>query len=136
MRGNVWMYNRQYPTKGDVMKKVLVADDDVAILEVMKIILEENGYMVKAVSDGAIVKEEILRFRPDLLLLDIWMSGYDGRDISKQLREDNNTKDLPIIVVSAHNETEKIAKEAGTTDFLSKPFDIDDLLHKVKKYVQ
>jgi DNA-binding response OmpR family regulator len=115
-------------------KTVLVADDDPAILEVIKIILEEHGYKVITVSDGGLVRGEILSKKPSLVLLDIWMSGHDGRDITKLVKADKQTQKVPIVVISAHNETGKIAKEAGADNFLSKPFNIDELLSMVKQY--
>lgn len=114
------------------MSTILVADDDPAILEVIKIILEENGYKVVTISDGGLVKKEIVAQKPSLVLLDIWMSGHDGRDITKLVKSDNKTKNVPVVVISAHNETEKIAKDAGADNFLSKPFNIDELLSMVK----
>lgn len=116
------------------MSTILVADDDPAILEVIKIILEENGYKVVTISDGGLVKKEIVAQKPSLVLLDIWMSGHDGRDITKLVKSDNKTKNVPVVVISAHNETEKIAKDAGADNFLSKPFNIDELLSMVKQY--
>lgn len=115
-------------------KKILIVDDDLAILEVIKIILEENNYEVAAISDAFLVQNAIEKLQPDIILLDIWMSGFDGRDIVKELKTKENTKNIPILLVSANNDTEKIAKEAGADGFLAKPFDINDLLFIVKKY--
>lgn len=116
-------------------KKILVADDDTAILQVIKLILEESGYAVYAVSDGSKVVDQVNKTKPDVILLDIWMSGYDGRDLSQTLKAKKETKNIPIIVVSAHNETERMAKEAGADGFISKPFDMDYLLETVRKYL-
>jgi CheY-like chemotaxis protein len=73
--------------------------------------------------------------QPDLLLLDIWMSGLDGREICKALKLQDHTKHIPIILVSANRDTEQIAHDAGADDFLNKPFDMDDLLRKVAERV-
>ena len=72
---------------------------------------------------------------PDLLLLDIWMSGTDGRDICKHLKENHKTRALPIVLVSASREIEKSAIEAGANDFLSKPFEANDLLKKIEMHL-
>jgi CheY-like chemotaxis protein len=72
---------------------------------------------------------------PDLLLLDIWMSGIDGRDICKELKQKENTKKIPIVLISASREIERSALEAGADDFLAKPFEIDDLLEKIEKHL-
>lgn len=114
--------------------KILVADDDPAILEALTMMLEDQGYQVDtAVNGEAIYKME--KDFPDLLLLDIWMSGTDGRDICRHLKQKKITKDIPIIMVSANKDTETIARESGADDFIAKPFDMDVLLNKLKEYL-
>lgn len=115
-------------------KKILVADDDSAIVEALTLMLEDAQYQVIATTDGNSVPD-LLAEKPDLLLLDIWMSGIDGRTICAKLKADEKTKDIPIIMISANKDTQGIAKEAGANDFLTKPFQMDDLLEKVAKYL-
>ena len=117
----------------NIKRKILVADDDPAILEVISLILEDAGYEVKTTVDGQTV-QLAQEYVPDLILLDLWMSGMDGRNICKNLKDDKSTKHIPIIMISANKDTEKIAKEAGANDFLAKPFDMKDLLYKVAVY--
>lgn len=115
-------------------KKILVADDDPAILDALQMMLELEGYEVITTVDG----ETIYRMEkdyPDLLLLDIWMSGQDGRDICKYLKKHPHTKDIPIILISASREIMDSAKQAGADGFISKPFEMDELLALVKKYL-
>lgn len=116
------------------MKKILVAEDDSAIVEVVKIILENEGYTVIQTDSEEkihqIVREEI----PDLILLDIWLAGYDGGLIAKTIKSKEATSNIPLVMISASNETEKISKEVGADDFLLKPFNIEDLLAVVRKY--
>ncbi len=115
-------------------KRVLIADDDSAILEVLSLILEDEGYAVEIASDGALL-ENLHEDVPDLLLLDIWMSGLDGSAICKRLKGQEATSHLPIILFSANRDTERIAREAGANDFLAKPFEVDELLAKVCQYI-
>lgn len=115
-------------------KNILVIDDDRSILEVVKIILEENGYEVSTISNASFIEKTLQNKLPDLILVDIWMAGYDGRDVTQQLKSQKETSHIPIIVISAHNETQKIAKDAGADGFLEKPFDIEDLLSVVQKH--
>lgn len=75
------------------------------------------------------------KFVPYVLLLDIWMSGQDGREICKFLKAQKNTKDISILMVSASLDIEESAKGAGANDFLAKPFMMDDLLHKIERLV-
>jgi CheY-like chemotaxis protein len=115
-------------------KKILVADDDPAILHSIKMLLEDEGYRVEtAVGDKT--AQAVKQHLPDLLLLDISMGGMGGRDICKQLKSQASTKHIPIIMISARQDTEKIAEEAGADDFVAKPFDIFNLLEKIEQYV-
>lgn len=115
-------------------KKILVADDDPAILHSVKMLLEDEGYDVEtAVGDRT--AQAVTDHLPNLILLDIWMSGMDGRDICKRLKSQASTKDIPIIMISAHQDTEMIAREAGADDYVLKPFDIFKLLGKIEQYV-
>jgi DNA-binding response OmpR family regulator len=113
-------------------KTIMIADDDPGILDSVCIMLEFEGYNVYCTPNGA----EILNMHsnlPDLLLLDIWMSGIDGRDICKQLKQNSNTNKLPVVLISASRDIERSALAAGADDFLAKPFDIDDLLNKIER---
>ena len=71
---------------------------------------------------------------PDLLLLDIWMSGEDGRDICKKLKQSELTKNIPVIMVSASKDIKESALAAGADDFLAKPFEMNELLGKIKMF--
>ena len=113
-------------------KTIMVVDDDPAILDAVCIMLEFEGYKVYCTPNGA----DALNLQndlPDLLLLDIWMSGVDGRDICKQLKQNSSTSKLPVVLISASRDIERSALAAGADDFLAKPFDIDDLLSKIEK---
>lgn len=116
-------------------KKIMIADDDPSILDALKQIFESEGYEVGTSVNGETFAK-IQEFRPDILLLDIWMSGVDGRDICKKLKSQPETQYIPIIMVSANNDTKGIAKAAGADDFVAKPFDMQDLLTKVAQYLR
>lgn len=118
------------------MNRILVCDDDPGVLEVIKIILEENKFEVITATNGKGIQKMIAQTRPDILFLDIWMPGIDGKEITKLLKKDEQFKDMPIIIVSALNDTKDIAKEVGADGFLSKPFTIADLLGIVEKNLQ
>lgn len=114
-------------------KKILVADDDPAICESLKMMLELEGYEVDTTVDGAVIYK-MEKDYPDLLLLDIWMSGQDGRDICKYLKNEPHTKNIPIIMISASRDIRKSAQESGADDFLEKPFEQEELLEKISKF--
>jgi DNA-binding response OmpR family regulator len=115
-------------------KKILVADDDEAILDALILILEDAGYEVEATDNGMTIRDSLSN-SPDLLLLDIRMSGWNGRDICRYLKSQEATKHIPIILFSANRDTEKLAREAGADDFITKPFDIDELLEKIEQLI-
>lgn len=114
-------------------KRILIADDDPSILDALQMMLEDAGYEVYTTVDGETVGI-MFEQSPDLLLLDIWMSGQDGRDICKALKSQSTTNKIPIIMISANRDTEEISLEAGADDFITKPFEMDYLLEKVKQY--
>src|ERR1700755_3403631 len=116
-------------------KKIMIADDDPGIADAIEMLLEFEGYDVTSTVNGAEVldlKEEL----PDLVLLDIWMSGEDGRDICKKIKQEDTTKNIPVIMISASRDIKESAMEAGADDFLAKPFEMNDLLAKIKNLTQ
>src|SRR6266567_2821148 len=117
-------------------KKILIAEDDKAIVDVVKIILENEGYEVHTADQGSIVHQHIKEHNPDMIILDIWLYGEDGGKIAKEIKTKPQTRHIPIVLMSASNETEKVTKSVGADDFLLKPFNIDDLLYIVRKYIK
>lgn len=117
------------------MAKVLIVDDDHAILEAMQIAIEDEGYTVQTVADGNSAADKAKEFLPDIILLDLLLSGKDGTEIIGMLRNQEETKDIPVILLSAHPNAAQTAKNCGANDFLPKPFDVDELLSKVAKYI-
>ncbi len=116
------------------MGKILIAEDDADILASMQMILEMEGFEVVTATDGKTLSN-VHRVKPDLMLLDIWMSGVDGRTICRALKADKATKHVPVVMVSASKDIEKSAKDSGADGFLPKPFEMDELLRIVKKFV-
>ncbi len=114
-------------------KRILVVDDDEGILDAISLLLDEMGYEVAITPKGEETYKKIDEFHPDLILLDVLMSGSDGRDICKKLKNEVTTKNIPIIMISAHPSAAKSVFEFGANDFLAKPFETEDLLEKIKK---
>ena len=113
---------------------VLIADDDPAIVEALSLMLEDAGYATRTLREGETL-ETLQEDLPAVLLLDIWMSGRNGRDVCKYLKSQPATQHLPIILISAHNDIQRIAKEAGADDYLAKPFRMKEVIAKVGKYL-
>ncbi|QJD97047.1 response regulator transcription factor [Mucilaginibacter robiniae] len=113
-------------------KRILIADDDPGIVDAVEMMLDFYGYNVSSTYNGA----EVLTLQdnyPDVLLLDIWMSGCDGRDICKELKAKSNTQSIPVLMISASKDIRQSAMEAGADDFLAKPFDMQELLNKIER---
>lgn len=112
-------------------KKILIADDDPHILEVVTFALEKAGMKTETASDGKDVMEVYIRENPDLLILDINMPEMDGLDVCKEIRK---TSDIPILFLSSRDEEidRVIGLEIGADDYLTKPFSPRELVARVK----
>jgi len=114
-------------------KKILAVDDDRDIVDVIKIILEDEGYEVSTLTTGRNILDVISSIRPDLILLDVMLGGMDGREICKSIKAHAIFKYIPIVMISASHNLQNMLKMPGSpNDFLSKPFDIDHLVNKVR----
>ncbi|MXV14459.1 response regulator [Hufsiella ginkgonis] len=116
-------------------KKVFIADDDPAIVDVVTIILEDAGYEVSSTVHGEDLMVLNHASLPDLFLLDIWMYGKDGRDICSHLKNNERTKHIPVIIVSAVRDVDRIAREYHADGFLAKPFEMDELLALIRHHL-
>ncbi len=114
--------------------KILIIEDEPDIGEIMSITLTQSGYKVKVLANGKELKAHIAKFKPNVIMMDLWMPGVDGSLITKELKGKKLTKDIPIILVSARNNLEKIARQVKADGFLAKPFDISSLVSIVKKF--
>ncbi len=113
-------------------RRILAVDDDNDIVDIIKIILEDEGYEVLTLTNGRDVFKMISLSRPDLILLDVMLGGIDGRDICRAIKSDKLLSDIPIVMISASHNLHNILTEQGSpNDFLAKPFDIDILIKKV-----
>lgn len=116
-------------------RRVLIVDDEPDILEPLAILLEGEGFAVETVSKGEQTFQIINEFHPQLIFLDVLMSGTDGREICKQLKKDSDTCNIPIIMMSAHPTAGRDADSCGADDFMPKPFELDTMLGLVKKHL-
>lgn len=116
-------------------KKILVVDDEPDILEFLQELLEGEGYTV-AITDKAEYVEKLHHSGlPGLILIDVLLSGKDGREIVKHLKNQEETSHIPVIMFSAHPGAEKSARASGADDFVAKPFEIDEVLAKIAKHI-
>ena len=116
-------------------KRILIVDDDSAILEVTKIILQEEGYEVDSIADAGVIKTTLKKEVPDLIILDYWLPGFNTEAIINDLKTRKETKRTPILMISAYQISEADVLKIGADGFIQKPFDINDLVRKVDKFV-
>jgi DNA-binding response OmpR family regulator len=114
-------------------KRIVLLEDEKDILEIIQFILEEEGYDVIAFNHFEPL-EGIVEFQPKLILLDIRLTDGYGHLLCSQLKSNPTTAHIPVILVSGASNLEKIAEESGADSFLSKPFNMDDLIKLVKQY--
>jgi DNA-binding response OmpR family regulator len=117
------------------MKQIHVVEDDKDIREVIEFILEEEGYTVKLFPDATSFHASINETVPDLFLLDVMLPDGNGLDLCKEIRTINQIKDVPIIVMSAHANVDHILHQCTANDFISKPFDLNDIINRIKKQI-
>lgn len=116
------------------MQRILAVDDDKDILEVLQLILEDSGYEVETLENGADLFEKIKATHPDLILLDIMLGNYDGRELCRKVKASKETNNIPVILLSAsHAISDNFKQNGSPDDFIAKPFDIDVLLSSVER---
>ena len=117
-------------------KKILVVDDEMMLVDFLKIRLEDSGYVVDTASDGTegLVKAETMR--PDLIILDIFMKPMDGYTMLKDLRKDEKTKDIPVIILTASGKKRELFEAEGISDYIIKPFESDDFVARVDRILK
>ncbi|HAX61070.1 MAG TPA: two-component system response regulator [Elusimicrobia bacterium] len=116
-------------------KKILVVDDEKDIIEIISMYLEREDYISIGANDGVEALEKIINEKPDLVVLDIMMPKLDGHSLNIKLKKNPDTKDIPVIVMTGKGHLREIitAREDVTiVDYLEKPFQMNELLEKIK----
>ncbi|MDD3436232.1 MAG: response regulator [Candidatus Gastranaerophilales bacterium] len=120
------------------MKKVLIVDDEQDIVESLQFVLEAAGFKCYCAyngEDGLSLAREIL---PDLIILDVMMPKINGFKICRLLKYDNKYKNIPILMVTARSQVEDkmIGEETGVDEYITKPFELDEIVKKVEGYLK
>ena len=119
------------------MKKILIVDDEQDIVESLKFVLEASDYTCYCAyngEDGLKLAKEIM---PDLIILDVMMPKINGYKINRLLKYDSKYKNIPILMVTARSQEEDklIGEETGVDEYITKPFDLDEVVRKVDQYL-
>ena len=115
------------------MIKVLIIDDDPDVRTVMNVLMKKNGFEVETASRREDALEKLNRFHPSVILLDVLLSGYDGRDLCKEIKSSVRLKNIPVIMFSAHPGASENFSSYGADAFITKPVNTDALISEVRK---
>lgn len=116
------------------MQKILIVEDERDIADLVGFNLERAGFEVMKAHDGITGTETAIRERPDLVILDLMLPGKDGYGVFKELRRDDRSRNIPVIMLTARAQTEDRIQglEAGADDYLTKPFSPKELMLRVQ----
>ncbi len=117
--------------------RILIVDDTVKNIQVLGTVLKEEGYQINVAQNGQQALDVVGKVHPDLILLDVMMPVMDGFEACKQLKENPETEEIPIIFLTAKVETDDVVKgfELGAVDYVTKPFNTIELLTRVNTHL-
>ena len=116
-----------------IMSKILILDDDMDLLKVVKSLLKKRGFDVWTFANWQKAWENIKNNRPNLILLDVFLKGIDGMDMCKKIRSTSSTRNIPIIMFSSYPNIAKTAiDEFGADEFIAKPFEVNEMVKKIR----
>jgi CheY-like chemotaxis protein len=116
-----------------MVKRLLLVDDEAAIVEALQDILSDEGYAVTAAFNGEEALQKLREHRPDLMLMDLMMPVMDGRELLRRVRQDPSLQSLPVVVMSAGRITDEERQAASAT--LAKPFELEALLEVLQQHL-
>jgi DNA-binding response OmpR family regulator len=119
------------------MKKLLIVDDEQDIVESLRFVLEEAGFNCYCAYNGEEGLNMAREISPDLIILDVMMPKINGYKISRLLKYDNKYKNIPILMLTARSQEEDrlIGEETGVDEYITKPFELDEIVKKVARYL-
>ncbi len=119
-------------------KKILIVDDEVDLVETVRFPLEMEGFNVLVSYNGEDALNQARKEKPDLILLDLMLPKLDGYKVCRLLKFDERYKNIPILMLTAKTQEKDkaLGMETGANDYITKPFDLDRLVEKVKSYLK
>lgn len=114
-------------------QKILIIDDEENIVDLLSNILTHSGFVVIGAFNGENGIEKAIKEKPHIIILDIMMPGMDGFEVLKRLKEDEQTSDIPVIMLTAKTEDSAVIESwrKGAEFYIPKPFEIEELLHVI-----
>jgi DNA-binding response OmpR family regulator len=114
-------------------RTIFIADDELDFVSTLRSRLEFEGFVVTTAADGKEALQRITDEKPDLILLDIMMPTMNGYQVCRELKVNADTRPIPVLMLTAKSqESDKFwGKEAGADDYVTKPFDMEDLIEKI-----
>ncbi|CAM4403235.1 Response regulator receiver domain-containing protein [Pedobacter westerhofensis] len=116
-------------------KLIQIIEDDEAIRDVIEYILQQSDYDVHVAANAKEFKINLLNLLPDLILMDVRLPDGNGLQLCRKLKQSIETRDIPVIIMSAHATARESSIEALADDFIAKPFDLNDLLKLCEKHL-
>jgi|SRR3989339_815224 len=119
------------------MSKIMIVEDEMATVKLLKFMLEKKGYTVVHAENGRVAVDNVLDEKPDLILMDVMMPEMDGIQATKIIREDAKTCHIPIIMISALGQELEVTNGllAGADSYVVKPFDSQALLRLIAEKI-
>ncbi len=114
------------------MKKILIIEDDQDIMNLTIILLEREGYEVHSFTNFFGYESAVNDCNPNLVLLDLNLHGYHGKEICKYIKHQDHLKQTKVMLMSANPDIETVKDEVGADAFIRKPFNIKDFLQKIR----
>jgi len=120
------------------MKKILIVEDEADIVETIKFSLEASGYNCSVAFDGMEAIQKVKQDSPDLIILDIMLPKMHGYKVCRLLKFDSRYKNIPIVMLTARAQKEDVntGKETGADEYMTKPFEMEDLIKLIEKYLE
>jgi len=119
------------------MAKVLVADDELDIVETIRYILEAKGHEVLEANDGMEALEQARNFKPDIIFLDVMMPKLDGYKVCRMLKFDSQYRSIPVVLLTARAGSQDVStgEEVGADEYITKPFNVEEVLDIVDRLI-
>ncbi|MEI8390570.1 MAG: response regulator [bacterium] len=125
-------------TEENNKKKILIVDDEPDIVETLKFLIESEGFESIIAMDGEEALKKAKEENPDVIILDVMLPKINGYKVCRLLKFDNKYKHIPVLMVTARSQEEDkvIGEETGADEYITKPFDINEIVEKIHYYLK